>query len=72
MIRLNGTVREVALQAYGQDAHYINDSLLTSQTWINDKPYVILGNIGALVDSGEVLTIQKDVEYMYMPHQSFM
>lgn len=59
LIRLNGTVREVALQAYGQDAHYINDSLLTSQTWINDKPYVILGNIGALVDSGEVLTIQK-------------
>ncbi len=58
MITLNGQVRNVELQAYGQDAHYINDSVLvTSQTWINDKPYVILGP-GALVDSDKILTIQ--------------
>lgn len=58
MITLNGQVRSVELQAYGQDAHYINDSVLvTSQTWVNDKPYVILGP-GALVDSDKILTIQ--------------
>lgn len=58
MITLNGVTRNVELQAYGQDAHYLNDSVLTtSQTWINDKPYVILGP-GALIDSDKVLTIQ--------------
>lgn len=58
LITLNGEQSTVELQAYGQDAHYINDSLLKSQTWVNDKPYVILGNVGALVDSGEILMIQ--------------
>lgn len=58
MVTLNGSVSYVELQAYGQDAHYINDSLLTSQTWINDKPYVILGTVGAVLDSGAILTIQ--------------
>ncbi len=58
MITLNGETSMVELQAYGQDAHYLNDSVLTtSQTWINDKPYVILGP-GALIDSDKVLTIQ--------------
>lgn len=58
MITLNGQTSNVELQAYGQDAHYLNDSVLkTSQTWINDKPYVILGP-GALIDSDKVLTIQ--------------
>ncbi len=58
MVTLNGEVSYVELQAYGQDAHYISDSLLKSQTWVNDKPYVILGSIGALLDSTEILTIQ--------------
>lgn len=56
-VTLNGQISEVQLEAYGQDAHYIVDSVLTSQTWVNDKPYVIIHS--ALVDSGEVLTIQK-------------
>jgi hypothetical protein len=56
-VTLNGQVSDVQLEAYGQDAHYIVDSVLTSQTWVNDKPYVIIHS--ALVDSGEVLTIQK-------------
>lgn len=57
-IILNGEKGSVVLQAYGQNAHYIRDSVLTTQTWINDKPYVILGD-GALIDKEEVLTIQK-------------
>jgi hypothetical protein len=56
-VTLNGNTSEVPLEAYGQDAHYIVDSVLTSQTWINDKPYVIIHS--ALVDSANVLTIQK-------------
>ena len=56
-VTLNGKTSTLELEAYGQDAHYVVDSVLKSQTWVNDKPYVIIHS--ALVDSGEVLTIQK-------------
>jgi hypothetical protein len=56
-VQFNQKAYDIPLEAYGQDAHYISDSVLKSQTWINDKPYVIIHS--ALVDSGEVLTIQK-------------
>jgi hypothetical protein len=41
--------------AYGQNAYYIRDSTLQTQTWLTDKPYVIMQN--ALVDEGQTLTI---------------
>lgn len=56
-VTLNEKRFELPLEAYGQDAHYIVDSVLSSATWVNDKPYVIIHS--ALVDSGETLTIQK-------------
>jgi hypothetical protein len=53
---LNGNDFSIPLIAYGQNAHYITDSLLKgSQTWLTDKPYVIFGY--AIVDSAETLTI---------------
>lgn len=58
IVTLNGIEHDVALQSFGQNAHYIRDSVLNTQTWINDLPYVILGS-GALVDTGAILTIQK-------------
>ena len=58
LFSIDGNEQSVALQAYGQNAHYIYDSILSSQTWTNDLPYVILGS-GALVDTGAILTIQK-------------
>lgn len=54
---LNGETNEIPLEAYGQNAHYIYDSVLKSQTWTNDKPYVIIHS--CLLDSAQVLTIQK-------------
>lgn len=56
-VTLNGNMSELPLEAYGQDAHYVVDSILDSQTWTNDKPYVIVHS--ALVDSAQTLTIQK-------------
>ncbi len=66
-VTLNGQQRDVPLEAYGQDAHYIYDSVLTSQTWINDKPYVIIHS--ALIDSLNTLTIQKGCR-IYMHQDS--
>lgn len=66
-VTLNEKQYQIPLEAYGQDAHYIVDSVLTSNTWINDKPYVIIHS--ALVDSGEILTIQKGCR-IYMHQDS--
>jgi hypothetical protein len=56
-VTLNGNQSSVALQAYGQDAHYVVHSFLQTAVWDNDKPYVIIHS--AAVDTGETLTINK-------------
>lgn len=52
----NGNIQDVKLQAFGQDMHIINGEVLTTQTWVADKPYLILNSM--LVDSLETLTIE--------------
>ena len=53
---LNGKDFSIPVIAYGQDANYIVDSVISqSQTWSDKKPYVIIHN--ALVDSNVTLTI---------------
>lgn len=66
-VTLNGIQRELPLEAYGQDAHYITDSVLTSANWVNDKPYVIVHS--ALIDSLNTLVIQKGCR-IYMHQDS--
>jgi hypothetical protein len=54
---LNGKTIEMPLQAYGQNAIYIKDSVIsTNQVWTKDKPYIILNY--AFVDSNATLTMQ--------------
>jgi hypothetical protein len=55
IVSLNGHEFSIPVIAYGQNAYYIRDSTLTTQTWLTDKPYVIMQN--ALVDEGQTLTI---------------
>ena len=55
-IAFNGNKRYVQLEAYGQNAHFLRDQVLTgSTTWDNKLPYVILG--GLQVDTNALLTI---------------
>lgn len=55
-IRYNGNQRWVQLQAYGQNAHFLNSQSISSNTnWPNDKPYVILGFLQ--VEQGVTLNI---------------
>ncbi len=57
----NGNEQRVVLEAYGRDAHFYRDSVICTQTWIDDgKPYVIINSI--LVDSGCRLSIGPGVE----------
>lgn len=53
---LNGNNFSIPVIAYGQNAYYVVDSQIsTSQTWLTDKPYVIIHS--AQVMEGSTLTI---------------
>ena len=58
LISYNGNQKFVQLQAYGQNAIFLNSKKLTGNvTWDKTLPYVILG--GILIDSNATLTIQE-------------
>lgn len=57
-VSYNGNDKFVQLEAWGQNAHFFRDKVITSnQTWDNDLPYVILGSL--FVDENNTLTINK-------------
>ncbi|HET8572694.1 MAG TPA: right-handed parallel beta-helix repeat-containing protein [Edaphocola sp.] len=71
LVTLNDQTFSIPVIAYGQNAHYIVDSVLQTQTWINDKPYVIIHN--ALVDNNATLTIKPGVRvYMHQDSRLFV
>ena len=58
LISYNGNQRFVQLQAYGQNAIFLNSVTVTENiSWNKNLPYVILG--GILIDSNATLTIQQ-------------
>ncbi|MFM6924549.1 MAG: hypothetical protein ACKOU7_03535, partial [Ferruginibacter sp.] len=57
LISYNGNNRYVQLQAYGQNANFLSNRILTGNVvWTNNLPYVILGSIR--IDTTASLTIQ--------------
>ncbi|MEO6490026.1 MAG: hypothetical protein ABIO04_08825 [Ferruginibacter sp.] len=58
LVEYNGNTRFVQLQAYGQNAHFLNSEIITMNTiWTNDLPYVIIN--GIQVDTNISLTINE-------------
>jgi len=58
LISYNGNQRFVQLQAYGQNAIFLNGVTIKENiSWNKNLPYVILG--GILIDSNATLTIQQ-------------
>lgn len=58
LVNYNGKERKVQLEAWGQNAHFFRDKVVTTnETWNNDMPYVILGSL--LVNTNQTLTINK-------------
>jgi hypothetical protein len=56
LINYNGNSRYVQLQAFGQNANFLRNQVITGNTiWSNTKPYVILGSLR--VDTTASLTI---------------
>jgi hypothetical protein len=57
-VSYNGNDELVQLEAWGQNAHFLrNKEVLASETWTNDRPYVILGYL--YVDINQTLSIEK-------------
>ncbi len=57
-VSYNGKDRLVQLEAWGQNAHFFRDKVVSvNETWNNDLPYVILGSL--LINPGNTLTINK-------------
>jgi len=57
LVNYNGNDRYVQLQAFGQNANFLRNRVITGNiTWTNNLPYVILGSIR--VDTNASLTIQ--------------
>lgn len=56
-VNYNGNNRFVQLEAFGLNAHFLRDELISANTtWLNDLPYVILGSLR--VDTTASLTIE--------------
>lgn len=56
LINYNGNNRYVQLQAFGQNANFLRNRVLTgNNTWSNTLPYVILGSLR--IDNNATLTI---------------
>jgi hypothetical protein len=57
-VSYNGNNRLVQLEAWGQNAHFYRNKIVSAnETWNNDIPYVILGSL--LIDANQTLTINK-------------
>ncbi len=57
-ISYNGKKRLVQLEAWGQNAHFFRNKVVTvNEIWNNDLPYVILGSL--LINTNQTLTINK-------------
>jgi hypothetical protein len=56
LISYNGNRRLIQLQAYGQNANFLRNQIITGNTtWSNAKPYIILGSLR--IDTTATLTI---------------
>jgi hypothetical protein len=63
-VTFNGNKQFIQLQAYGQNAHFLHNAVLTGATaWDSQLPYVILG--GLRVDSNAQLTIPAGVKVYF-------
>lgn len=66
----NGNIQDVKLLAYGQDVHLIKGLVIETETWINDKPYLIYNSMA--VDSGFTLTINAGTKIYFHKNSSMI
>jgi hypothetical protein len=55
--------QSVILVAWGQDIHLLNEEIIGTSNWTNDKPWVIYNSV--FVDTGAVLTIDAGARVLF-------
>ena len=64
LIGYNGNEQKIQLEAFGQNAYFIRNGIITTDTqFTNELPYVILG--GLVVDTNITLTIDKGARLFF-------
>ena len=63
VVQIDNSTYDIHLVAWGQDIHLINAAQVHSETWQNDKPYVVYNSM--LVDTGYQLTIEKGARILF-------
>ena len=70
-INYNGNTSWIQLDAYGRNAHFLKNTTITNNTsWVNDLPYVILGNI--TVAPGVTLSIEEGCRIFFHADAPFI
>lgn len=71
IVTMNGKEYYIPFRAFGQNAYYIINERLETQTWKTDKPYVVVSS--AQVDSNHTLTIPAGCKvYMHGDSRLFV
>jgi len=63
IVQIDNSICDINLVAWGQDIHLINAAQIHTETWQNDKPYVVYNSM--LVDTGYQLTIEKGTRVLF-------
>jgi hypothetical protein len=58
---------EIILEAFGQNVHLYNNKTIDSEKWLNDKPYLIYGNL--TISEGQTLQISRGAK-IYLHYNS--
>lgn len=66
----NNNTTSVTLEAFGQDVHLIKGLIIETQTWTNDKPYLVYH--GVAIDSNHILTINAGVKVYFHYNSSLI
>ncbi len=59
----NGNIQDVDLVAFGQDVNLINSSIINSQIWTNEKPYLVYNSVA--IDENQQLTIEEGTQIYF-------
>lgn len=59
----NGNIQDINLLAFGQDVILLNSEIIGTQTWTNDKPYLIYNLV--TIDTLNTLTIEAGTQIYF-------
>ncbi len=63
VFQTNGNLQDIKLIAWGQDVYLVNGQKVPTQTWTNEKPFLVYNSM--LIDTYEKLTIEEGTKIYF-------